>query len=1459
MQQSQENIPLILNLDKSRKFLTAAEAGYLLNHERSLVAGKGTLGEGSPMAANFPACEMELPTGENFAVKSYYSKLTNELYSWIYNTNGVHYIQRINGDGECEVVYHGECLQLSAKPEHEITQFRAYMQLDKLCANRHGKSLIWVNGDGPIGQIDTEASIATDFFTTPFFERCSEGCEMIQMCVPDPCGCLMGDFVPLTENDKGLKNNLLDMGFQFAYMFEYYDGRRSIWSNPSTLFYQDTKGCFDNAEGFPRCIKLRVPIGNPLVDKIHIGYSKNGVWYTAEIVEKYKKYNSSQQYWYERDLAELTNYSDEDCSFDYIFCNDKQCEVIDPVEFSRVFNPLPIKPQGILPIGIGEDRTALGFYNYEQGNCPIDKTQTEKWNFGIDCPENNCNPEYATVKVRLIVHNLGVGRNQFVYRLNGTAGGPDDPSDKAYFGGLNKALSGGFEIGYDQYFNDETRNFIVYVEGEEYWAEMKQWKSQAFWTGKEFWGVVADMDDVNTRNRWRRATRNGEFFYQEAEIKVIKGTRGFLRIASHHATGNSQDTSTFVRGIQNLFVYKGDLETGEGLTEGVEEIYFDTCNGDVDITDAFVVDDNAVDDEVSNKASAYFGYIKDDNGKPVEGAVIEVAGIEKSVTDHNGFYHFYLDPGDNTAIDIDVKVEQDCFSFSTIKTVSVQGEVGANTSTDITIEDESYVTSAYANVAILIQDCQGNPVSGVRVALSGTKYDVTDGSGYARWKIRNYESRDRELRYVVLNNKGCFSTDCNGVCNPCMPTGTTATTSCYMALPSITFPSAVINRTYSLIEKKGLKAGGRYPFGFVVRFDCGMISAVNEVIYLDIPKTQDKNKEGFCSLSYDATGFVAPAGAKCVEIVRGVNVNPFELQWVIDEIERVDGKIKLTIQSLNDYNEKYFFKTNTQYQWLKGDRIEFIKNGDGKIFTTSVYGLLNYLTISPFFDENLSDQQDAPADYFNQLLIEDDGKLDGLKVGAIIEIQRAKECATVPTYFSICASIPVKSDGTLEYPVGVFNTFDTFFVKRTIGTLPAQQFEHKFPSDFWGTLIDGEGMSDRGRAYFVNKYENKRRYGRNITINSPNVFNYFGDLVRTLDPDNHGDIIAMWITDNKIGMCISEHDNSLFQVSDDLVRVDGNGIIRASAPESIISDAQPKISGTYGCQYAHVGGIYFGDGYAIWPDVNNGTIVKHDYSQAVAADEDRAQTWSGERFQDVLTSDKNITDQLDRLRFAIGYNNATGAVMITIKKLMDDGIYNQIKPLLQSNDTLLYEPDSGDFLSFASFTPEAYGMVNLAGDLGCAFVSFLNGIPYIHPINPDKYNEFYGVACDWVVGVSMNKFPKKIKKGVGIELQDNDSLWYVADVSTENSNFRSEVPVKKVNRDRNKMNMPFLRDINSIGGLFNGREVSGYYHFVTFIRDNTDSLKYGTIDNAKRTKYSTLNMILFKFEMVGQSGLDENL
>lgn len=1461
MDLAQSYKPLKLNMDKSPKALSRDEMYYALNHDIFLNHNgqkKGTLGKASPMAANYPACDMEMPGGEVYSVGRYYSKLTNELYSWVYNSHGIHFIQRINGEGVCQVVYHG-CLTLSADPAHEIMPFRAYLLLEKACANRHGKYLVWVDGNNDdIGYIDVEASIATSYFTTPFFERCAESCDFIRLCVPTPCGCIKGEFVTPTAEDQGKSNGITDVGLKFSYQLVYYDNRAGIWADPSTLFFQDTKGCFDNPTGAARCIKLRIPVGGPMVEKINIGFYKNGNWYLYDTVEKYKKYNSTEAYWYERGLAELTNYSDTDCSFDYIFCGDKQCQPIDPNDFNRVFNPIPRKAQALFPIGLSnQEDTALGVLNYIAGNCPIDQTEIEKVDVTLSCPTDNCDINYTKITVNALVHNTVHERNQPIYRLGGNAANaPDDPADIAYFGGLNQVGSGDLELGYGQQFSGAIRNFIGYIDATNYFDEAKQFKADPGFLNKEEWGVLGHFDDGSENRRWRRAIANGQYFYQKFEFTVPRGTRGFIRLASHHATGNEQDTSTTVIGVlADIATYRGDRTIDASNTDlKAREIYFDTCGlQTLDIKQAFIIGDVAIDAGLSTKASAYSGYVKDANGLPVEGAVVKYSSLQVP-TDHNGFYALAIYPGVSGTISVDLLVERDCGAFANVQSTSITGDTGSTTSQDINITNLPYSNDMYAVVKAKAIDCDGQGVAGVRVSLSGSKYRTTGVDGIALFKIRNYQTRDRSVRAVLLDNGGCFEVDCSGNCAPCMPTVTSVTPNCYQTKPEIFLTPFTMNLD-SAVHNRGLKANGRYPWGFVVKGRCGKISAVNHIKYLDVPSTQAKGSQSFCTLGWTAPGLVLPDWADCVDLVRGENMKPYELQWVIDGITRTsDGKIKLTIQSLNDYNEQYFFKTNTIYQWLKGDRIEFIRNGDGNIFSIGTYGLLNYLTLSPFNDEQISGETEQ-ADFFNQLLILDDGKLGGLKVGAVIEIQRAKECTTEPAYYGICVSIPV-IDGRLAYESGSFTTFDTYFVNRKIGSLPLQKFEHHNPSDFVGDNINP--LNDQGRAYFINKYENEKRFGRNISINAPNEFNRFGDIVKRLDPSTHGDLIAIGVSDNKIGLAISENDNSMFAVGDDLLRLGQDGIVRAISADQIVSNSDPKLRGAFGCHYDSVGSIFFGDGYATWVDINRHYHIKHDYNEARAVDLGKTHKWFKSRCQEIQTFNSTATDPLNKFRWVTGLNYQSGALMLTLKALRHSGFNNEDAPFLKPNETILYDPDADEYLSFCSFTAEGYGRLDLFDGAGCMFIAFLNGVPYIHPVIPDAFNEFFGVACDWKVGIVFNEAKEKLKRPLSMEVQ-SDTMFFAREVLTEKPNFKSEIPPVRWKRNQDKWNGGVLANINSRGGLYGDDKPVGYYTQVLLCRDNTDNLKYGTIDNAKRTAYSELDLVFFKAAILEQSGFTANV
>lgn len=1474
--------PQILNLDKSKKYLGGNEAFYLLNHEVNTNGSTDSLGQSTPLIANYQACELEQPLGENYSIGGFESQLTSEDYDFVYNSNESHYIKRIDSNGICEIVYHGDCLKLSAEPKHSIEKWRCYMKIDKLCKNAHGKQIVWTDGLNPIGQIDVEASIATNFFTTPFFDVCPDPCAYIQMCVPKPCDVITAEYIAYKLGDEKLNNKIFNRTFQFIYRHVYYDGRASEWSNTSTMYVSDTGICLETVENTAaRCMRLRINIGNPLVEKIEIGFREdnNPQWYLYDTIEKYNPYTSSVQYWYERTLSPaITSSNFSECSFDYIFCNDKDCQTIDVNQTNRVYNPMPIEPQGLIPFN-----DSLAFYNYKQGNCPLSKNEIDKFEikpvYGLD----NCKNELVPVVVRAVISTYTAQsqfvlfpQNQVVFRAAGNYGDLDDDSDDALFGGFEELNSGQgiglLQIGFGQIFSNKRRNFTVYIEGTDYHGEMEQWMAKTGFTQRVKVGIVSGGSLSGTYSKIRYLLSQGYFFYQEYTFYVPKGTRGIIRIANQdHEPGYHDNTSARIgilhTGLIDISTY---IINSSVYRNGGNSIEFDACDGGFDTLACFEVIAVSTTGTLVSSRFSFNGHILDKRGRRVEYLEVWVfrPGLWKKecITDHNGFFAF--DTYGQQEVQIEIRGELSTTGpFQVIGTYILSGVANDNVYNILTVQNLEYTDKSYAIVRIPVLDCNYQAVAGVRVAMLDSKYVVTE-NGVAEFILRQSPERNRNIRFYIMDARGCFSYGCFYTCNACMPYGGWTFNSTFFTTPIQEFDlnffpqNRYINTKYISSSVSGLKSGGKYPLGFVLEGDCGKISAVNELPDLVIPKIQERGDLSFALLQYNSNNIELPLWVKCLHIVRGENINKYELQWVVDKIERIENntKIKLTIQSLNDYNAQYLFNTNTKYQWIKGDRVEFIRNGNNEIFDFANNKLLVYKTISPLHDITLSGQTDAPADYFNQLLIDNDGDLDDLTEGAIIELQREKECTDEPVYFSIGVTLPVVN-GRLLNPTGIFHTFDTYLVKRTVSGRTLQLFEHHSPTDFWG-----DHVTDIGKAYFRNKYENEKRYGRAVTINSRTQFNYFSDIVKGLPNPEHGDVTSMNIVDNKVIAVISEKDNCVLTTSDELLRFNSQGVVTASPADELISDPQPKLSGVFGCKYEDIGSIYYGDGWFTYVDSSKNAYVKHTYDKAVDISEGKLSTYFRKRCQQVMTfnllpSQINPADPLrflNHLKYVTGFNNHTGAVQLTIKSLRDSAINNEIEPFLKNNETLLFSPIAEQFLTFASYTPERYSNLDLSDENGCSMILFYNTTPWVHPIIAIDYNSFFGVSVDRVLGVVMNKFIEKVKSPLAIEIQD-ESMWFVKKLETDKPNVLSEIPPVKFKKDGRKWNGAFLKNINSVGGLYNGQPLNGFWSAITFVRDNTINNQYNTVNSDKQKSFDELDNILIKFMLQEQSGFTENI
>lgn len=1440
--------PQYLVTNRSPKYLSGEESPYLLNNS---ISSKG--GVSVPEGANTPFCDVLLPAGENIYAGSFYAKETDELYYWTYNSNGVNFISRINSKKECEVVYDG-CLDLSPYPKNKITgETRAYLKVERFCDKVKGgelKQLVWVNGEDEIGMLDVEASIDTDSFRTKFFESdCYDHCDLWRMYVPKPDKILVGEYMRTNTFDK--VNMITERGMKFMYLHEYYDGRRSEWSDISTLYFQSAKGCFDSENGMPNFIRFNVPYGSPMVERVLFAMSEDGgeSFYLYDTIEKYKK---DGNYWYNRVFDESLMINEDDCTFQYDFFNDKIKIPLSGEQVTRVFNPHPRKVQTLLRTPNGQ----LGFVNYEKGVCAVNQSEVNKISVLAECASRDvCQNDLVEIKVKAVIYNFslkahGYAPIWFIYRTGGSAGTPDDDGDVAMFGFPNQTTPT-----HGQSFGGKIRNFVAYIEGMDVFVEMDQWRRSGVNNrDKTLVGVLGQKGIAGTSNP--QGANSTILYYQEGSLFVRRGTKGLIRLTSHLITGFSdtmENSSTQVKGI---FKFGDGAFFGGNLPdyrEAVYEIEFDTCNfqGNVmELEDAFVIEDLHTGGDNTN-SSAFNGYIYDKGGEPVEGARLYAEpGGWQSITDHNGFYSFYNYDGD-TSKNIDVYVEQDCGNFKRIGSFTSDSSPGNVSYADYTIPSDEYANNFYLLVNVNLKDCKGNPVVGARIASRGGKYASTDSFGIAVFRLRNYYKRNRNPEFIFIDRNGCIEFDCNGDCSPCTPSIAVDAPSCYENLQPVSI-SMVVNTDVSAGGKRGLKRGGRYPFAAVFEGGFGKISAAYPLAtpYLDIPKVQAGAGGYFCDIKFNILNdIILPGWVNTIKIVRGENIYGFVLQWTIDKVERIgNGKIKLTIQSLNDYNTLYNFNTNTTYSYVDGDRIEFIKNGG----TTPFNSIINVPILSPFSDTvALTETKDnAAVYYYNQILISDSPDLEHLAEGAIIELTRNKQLKDdFREYFEIGVNVRVIDGKPVVYS-GTFNTFDTFMVKRSIGGRAAIDFEHPYPTDFYKFISD-----DRGRVHFTNKFENESRLGRNVILNTPEQFNFFSTAnEKTFDMKEHGDIVAINVKDERIGLAISESGNSMFEISDGVLKLGQDGTVRAAGAGEIISGLRPKVRGNFGLNYDDIGAVCFGDGYVTWIDAKESKYVVHNYSEAKEA-AFNTQTGTGDctnHFNRLISFKKDANESVDEAVALYGWNTGidkvSGDVYLTLKTGRGSNINNAIY-LPYPDATIKYSPVRDKFTGFSSICPDGYQSISDG-----AMVTFSKTVPYFHAFVQEKWNEFFGVPCDWIVGAVFNEQPTKLKTPMNIELQ-GDKMFFAKEITSGMESVKSEIPPAIWKRSiENKWNADFLNNINSGGGLFDGDTIKSYYIIVLFVRDNTLNLVYNSIDNKKRTEYSELDLILFKGMTVEQSG-----
>lgn len=1500
-----------MQVDADASKVKPYESRYNLNLERSINNLQTALALGENAGNNTPAPGNRLldlpflPAGVNTVVASFYSHKTNETYVAYHNSLSNHGVYRVNGDLTVQMVLQDPKLNFQLHARHAMKN-RMYLFFNhenfNAPANKlYRKYLVFVDGFNWQFYVDVETSIATNGFRVPYFST-PDRTQLWQLPTRPSLKCIGAEFIPIPSDatDELVKPNLVaDDIWQFRIKYIYYDGRPTAWGPISDAVLLQASECQQQAKGRARCIRLTLDAGGPQVEKVLLAFRKcagnyttdqNPEWYQTAVIEKYEKCLDSNVPFYTRTIRTDFGYNPAANTFIYTFCNEGTCIPIPKKETDLNYNPIPRSSYALAPL---DDRLVL--LNNTENFTPVVCESLDKFVPSIVDPiGGDCQVEMATVKFSVIIHNIFRQQNEFIFIYEDSNPDPNEQY-RRFFGGLGpRATTTAFDDPgpYKQYFAETGRKagFIGYVEGGEFYTTTKQYVR--FNDGSKVERTPDRIRDTGTRRRISRdLTDNDYYFVSEGEIRVPLGTAGYLRLGSHLSkkTDQFRDTSTTVLGIyRDITTYHANHDLNDRNTDPETfEIFFNTCAGDADLrgTPFIVADLTGPYGDVTNGlgATAMDGYLRDDDGRPVEGAlVVPFGGFDGEYavrhTDHNGYYFISQLFRDRiiglSRTGVEFFVEgAGCTKMKGGESLQTNGTRPNELLTDnVAVTVPGYTSDFYSTLRVRMVDVNNLPIPGVSIALEGRKSKETGSDGWATLFVRNdmrrYSSVAMALNMIPMQNGVCYLTRDN--CNSCMPVISIPFAPCFQGHPEVVYDS--LPQFNQLLPVRGLQPGV-YPMALKFIDAAGRETFWQGDYEVRIRTFQEKKKYAYSLVRWDITGLMnlPPYFTKmAIGIARNRSYEDF-VTWVVDDVEFIDSsgkeatnlsadKIKLSIKSLYDFNTASGYSTNVRYQFEPGDVLQFVSNGDGKIFELPVDNL-TFIIEADSNNRDVTLKEDEER--YSHLIISYSAELKDLKEGAQIMLIKPRKCDDEDRYYEACPLIDI-INGEPAITAGVLNVWDSYLVRRKISyndqpnvfTFP---FLHHSPSDF-----RGDHCINRGRMGVKNPYEKQMQFGRQAKLSQVLLdngnFNGLGwfdnDLVKKYSGEQRGDIIAA-ISREQFILVICEYDHFISMIADDFLRVAPDGTVRALGGDSVVSDAQSKSFGNYGCQYNDVSSIQDGDGWCFWVDnarhapVLTNFDVARDVSVGPNGEPLMKSFWTKKLQYKRLTGEFKIVS---------GWDPISKNIMITFFKIatgdINDYVHSRHALETTANETVTFNPQDGTFPTMYGFTPEYFG--GMADSVrGNIFFSFKGGVPWVHrEIGVSiGYNTFFGVSTDQVFEPVVNIMDDKVK--VFLAMQQRTNIGYYSDRILTSEEQESRLPSSHVKEfTEGKYSVDFLcaeKKRNKMRNLFAGERLRGTWMTMRLVRENTVGGKKDTVDATKQMKYNVLDFIIVKFMLSEQS------
>lgn len=960
-----------------------------------------------------------------------------------------------------------------------------------------------------------------------------------------------------------------------------------------------------------------------------------------------------------------------------------------------------------------------------------------------------------------------------------------------------------------------------------------------------------------------------------------------------------QNTSTYVTGAIAENLYSSNNLNWSDVSHAIKEFEVNTCGfggSKFTVTSGgapllLLISDLTCPDAtffgLNSKSNVWFGYLKDSENNRVELAPVVVESdtfFTRNIsvwadstlsygssfvnkTDHNGFWFCAYTNVSIFSVSVTLAYHVENGTCPTVSTKEITFGENANTGTskatetNLTVSEDpgtgvvDYGKCRSIRIVGKVVDCNGSPVAGIPVCITRSKSSITNGNGDFSIIIHNdindsFVPIGRNLpatdRIFISQNGNCIFFMCNS-CDMCVPVtfdaGINAFLGCFECDGS-NKRTLSVNTTrirFPFSNQKGLKHGSYVKFGVALYDTSGRHTFVtsNDLQNLYIKSVQEQNNQLFGKVKYSLSAYTFPSWVKYVGIYWTDQQAYYSyLDFVISSVSfnTQTNKIELGFQSIINYNTDNYFKTNTTWEFQKGDRIEFISNEAGVIYDTTTFGILNFLI-------------EGNSTTNNSGIIDFDTRLASLKPGTHIQLKRAKECNTDLFYFECCAPIKLDEYGMvpIDKQTGYLDVWNAYLVSRkirysyggveTVFSFPFL-FEHFSPGDTWGG-----NCGNRGRVNTINPYEQQYCMPMGVALSDSYSTNINGlsrfDKANThqFDDNGFGEIVAA-VTKLNYVLIICSKSAFVTVYDDNTLRVDQQGRVIYTGAKFSKPNPQNR---ELGCEMPDVSTISQKDGNVMWLDRNNGALVIHNFQATKDVSEGR---FYGYLVTKLDTVDKYNNDPASQFikSFHGWFDNETGEYVLTQNEIPKYGqvflppVPSYINTEVGINEavaeTFAYHPGDDVMTQFISFTPEAYSTLN------DKLISFKQGKAYMHGIrDAASFNEFYGVKNQSVYDFTVNTRPDLVKFFQWIEVYCKEQL-FIADKITTESNQLSEIPAQIFEKVDNFYTSPFLCDKNTFadpnvpelattnGRLMEGDTLAGKWVRVRLISDNPGNDNY---------------------------------